>query len=1171
MNIIEPLFLQRIDKDVSPNGMDYSNRKILNPIRDVLNTRYLSSEDGNVFTGENIKGTTKINFSLPAGLNECIGIYENLSKNILIYFLWNSDGRHSVCKYEANADLITTIIVDDPALPCLSFSNNPRYCITGIGMIEDILSWTDNLNPQRYINITRTYASMHDFNVSLMKIGPRIKPDIHDKASNSTLGINKTADLSFQFAYRYIYLDNEISVMSPYSDLLRGNAYGSDYTFTTKLNSANVHFAIDTDVAPYLKRIELMVRQNNDPNWKVIAEITNFSGTIVYTFKNETAGKTVSTGEVTKIFDSVPNKSKALTIFKNRIFLNINEEGFNLTPMTLTAALSNSFNSLSETNNRFDPDNGVYFKKNGEYSVGIVACDKFGRYSGVYAKTLFTGKDWLWTERDLGYKLNVTLAGLFPVGSRYSIVLSEESKYEKYFQSYAPVQLYKRENNPDGEPFDSATEELIGSHVYRARFAVENFSGAFGHFNYVHIYLPEDVPFVPDNSFLVRILYATDVINDPPPSSTINLSKVTEKVLDIIDSNVLVSGNFEKTDWTGVRRLMVEVFKLKNVSDIFYYEVAGPFSTVGDLPITPFVNNIKGDTYIRGGFQKLGGGFPFPLFYDNNYRLSSSYFNGGDPLTVGLGESIPGVQIETPAPIYKVGNQLATSTLSMLPKHVAYDVKSSAKSYASDYDKIAWSKGRSFVESPSQVLQRPATIRFSDVYVESSNINGLNSFQFDSVYDKVGQDRSAITKLIPVGRNLLAIHERNITTLYIGEGILTAGAQSILTKQEGVVGDDNKLVGEFGSYHPESIQEIDGQVFGFDIFSGAVWRYTVEGLYAVSKNGMTSFFRNKARAYLPYRDELKFVSGVDRFHTEYLLTLPNKWTTFASPVTMTIPGSSASYDFILNPATYTLGETYRILLMPVATSETGDTITISVKADGTTDMCPEIHNKLKTLIAADADQLKIEFIYTGQSFIRIAVSNVSHGANVGISAQFAEIKGETWSYNYEAKQWELRYSYVAEFIGKVGTTLLSFKNGELYKHNSSNTYNNFYGVQYPRRIEADINPQPNKEHTWSAVHVNGEICADPTSGFKVFEAYNDEGQATYVRAKEFDKKESTYEASILKDINTNPALIPAGKIALRDGKDMRSRSLKIVINNDRSDISILQKINILSEYSEFSA
>ena len=58
--ITHDILLRGIDKDVAPNGLDYSGRRVLNPVRDVLNGRYFSSEDGEVYVCEAIKGTQKV-------------------------------------------------------------------------------------------------------------------------------------------------------------------------------------------------------------------------------------------------------------------------------------------------------------------------------------------------------------------------------------------------------------------------------------------------------------------------------------------------------------------------------------------------------------------------------------------------------------------------------------------------------------------------------------------------------------------------------------------------------------------------------------------------------------------------------------------------------------------------------------------------------------------------------------------------------------------------------------------------------------------------------------------------------------------------------------------------------------------------------------------------------
>jgi hypothetical protein len=1305
---IEPVIIQNVNKDVAPNCLDYSGRKIINPVRDVLNGRYLSSEDGEQYQLQNVKGneevvnseifklltvnglfddgldgwdvitipsslswsavsghirvsgssadgtdmiaqaiditsgknasinchlkilsgtvttariigyfldnddniitsftvvtTTSIvvgfddrnvtiqqlvpdgaakiafagsisgvvspfvievrifnlsgyqTLSLPDGINECIGTFENIEKNLLIYFNYNSNGYHGVFKYDSSLDEIYQIIADDPSAPVLNFSNNPRHAITGVGMIGDILKWSDNLNPQRSINISREYLSLDELTVSLYKIGPKNKPTFDEKYNNASQPINKLAVNSIQVAHRYVYLDNEVSVLSPFSDIIVAEAYGNDRVFLNKRNSIDITFPVDSDVSSIIKYVELLYRINNSDSWLIFNRYSNFGSTIVETFTNESGGESVSVIATSKLFDSIPNKSKALIVYRNRVFLNINEEGMEVPELVITPSLGTDLDSSDVPTN----GSGAYLKKNGQYSVAAVVSDLFGRFVGAYAKKKLNGKAYVMDTYTAlpdannlsANRLDVAVSGQVPVGSRYSIVLKSEQQYAAYFQTWARPYLYKRESALQPARSDTNEDEYRG-HVYARRTTSSDYTPANMSFAYIHLILPLDIPFTPDNTYSVRILNKGTVY-------------ITEKILEVLDGNIIVTGKFNLPDYND-RILFVEIFKIKDVPDTFYYEVSGPHESSGGVPVVTSIEDIKGDTYYRGAY---GQALPITDDTDVNYKVAR--WSPDIPLgggTTGGPISTP-TQIESPSPTYTMG-QASTAVILIAPQAAS---NLSSKGYALDYSKAAWGRGRPFVESIPAILRRPSTIRFSDVFVEGSNINGLNSFPVENIYDKIGQDRSPITKLLAVGNVILAIHERNTTTLYIGEGIVKAGETGFLAKVDAVVGDDNKLIGNYGSYHPESVAEENGMAFGFDIFSGCVWRYTVEGQHPVSDYGMKSFFRDKARDYSAFRDELKFVGAIDKYNKEYLITLPHKYSTLQTADLIEMLNPSVTYDLVLDTEDYEEGEVYRLKIVIFKQTETDDdNVSVSASLDGTTPVGTSIIQNITTYVEAEAIPVYIEFTYGGEGFIRLSVASIENPINVRLSSEYQEIKGETWGFNYERKVWTSRYSFVPEFMGKVGNSLLSFKNGKLYKHNVSDVYNNFYGIQYQREIRPAVNPKPGKNKIWTGIQIAGEsICADESSTFRVMECSNDRGQSSYTRAKDFENKEGVYYAPILKDVTTNPALLKAGRIPLRDGKDMRSKSLELTIYNDRSDRSLMQKLNIVGEYSEFS-
>lgn len=1303
--IVEPLILQNINRDVSPNALDYSGRRVINPVRDVLNGRYLSSEGEQTGMVENIKGTVEVEdifvtrqlvtngdfvgtldpwvndddgtltwshfngsayistsvagyfrthtlyqsngltgygpagspvrvkvkatidavfskidvfgvfydeslviiktfsigtvlsgsvefninetvpasasyfgvfvdwtnpggdasahldyayldgstqISLSGGLNKCIGTHENIEKNSMFYWIWNSNGYHGVYRYNANTDAVTQLLVDDPLNPVLDFSNDPRHLITGIGMIGDLLLWTDNRKRQCYINTTRTYTSLNDFKISLLKPGPKTKPTFGLKETDSidTKTTNMIADNSFQFAFLYVYLDNERSVLSPFSDLLYAEAKGIDMSFVNAgsiaiRNKILVSHVVDSDILSAIKRVELVFRIGNGTEWRVWKKIDNIPETIQEYFYNTMPSETLPTLETTKLFDQIPNRSKALTIFRGRVFLNVDEEGFDLQSISISAALTENIDTITDTRQ--------FIKKQGNYAIGVVEHDTFGRCSTVVTKTFVQGKQLLLdpaylfltanpppsnetTNNTQANRINVFLSGLGLPNGRYSIVMSEDLQYESYMQVPVWPKFYKREK----ETSSLASDER--AYIEKVYWIGGTTSGAPANkFSYIHLLLPNEIPFLPTTDYFVRIL------------NKANNFKI-EKVLDVIDGNMLVVGNFGVEDWSLVSNcddLFVEIFTLKQSQDPFFYEVAGPYNFDASGVIqTPTITDLKSDTYYRGGGT-----------VDDYHKFN---FKGGS-FWIAL-ETRRYLQIEQPTPIYTKESKVAT-----LVSNPSLSSKQPVDSWTPDYNKRAWSRGRVFVEGEFRKVLRPATIRFSDPYIEGSQVNGLTSFPVGNTYDKIGQDRSPITKIIAVGNVLVAVHERHVTTMYIGEGIVRTGETGFITKVDNVVGDDRKLVGDHGSYHPESLQEIDGKLFGYDIFSGQVWGYTVEGIVAISNYGMANYFKDRSEQYFASKDELQFVSSVDKYHKEYLLTMPPLYAQKQLESLQSLP-PLGQFDIVLDPDEYVIGETYRVkLVLFKQTGTPNDRISISAFTDNGA-VIENMEHNVTSNVESDSTPAYIEFVYDGVGFIRVFINFIDYPIYCRASVEYQVLKGETWGYHYKSNVWQLRYSYVPDFMGKVGNLLLSFKNGILYKHNMSDTRNNYYGVQHERKVTVAVNPQPNKDKTWSAVQIATQnLCVDPTGTYKVFEATNEHGQSTFARAKEFTKDfQRVYNAPILKDVNTNPLLIPAGRNALRDGKDMHSKSLEVTINNNSTTSALMQKVNIVGEHSEFS-
>jgi len=67
---------------------------------------------------------------------------------------------------------------------------------------------------------------------------------------------------------------------------------------------------------------------------------------------------------------------------------------------------------------------------------------------------------------------------------------------------------------------------------------------------------------------------------------------------------------------------------------------------------------------------------------------------------------------------------------------------------------------------------------------------------------------------------------------------------------------------------------------------------------------------------------------------------------------------------------------------------------------------------------------------------------------------------QTLSYSTGAKGWPSFYTYFPDYMIGMNSFFYSFKNGNLFRHNTNEVRNNYYGVQGISTIQSVFNPEP---------------------------------------------------------------------------------------------------------------
>lgn len=321
------------------NTPRYLNRdfdeRLLSPeeMVDALNVRGVSGAEGKSFILKTTNGNTLKSFSLPSGDNKVVGVVKHEENNKLYYFVSNSSGDHLILSYNSVTDSITKVLQSN----LLNFSVSPAYVVSGRAILKDngetLLYFTDNLNPPRKINVEK--AILHTLGnldgyptplteeyIDVIKYPPINKPEFVF-ATDSNRAVNNVAGKVFQFAYRYIYDDGEVSAYSPISDLAISEYYLQNAVYTaSQIESSNnlINLTLVNGSA-ICTHIEMIFREGNTGEWKTIRGIKNrpSQATQLYSFDNSGNYSVADSNDTNKLFDNVPVKARAVDIVGNRL------------------------------------------------------------------------------------------------------------------------------------------------------------------------------------------------------------------------------------------------------------------------------------------------------------------------------------------------------------------------------------------------------------------------------------------------------------------------------------------------------------------------------------------------------------------------------------------------------------------------------------------------------------------------------------------------------------------------------------------------------------------------------------------------------------------------------------------------------------------------------------
>ncbi len=338
-----------LDERLLPNGQYI----------DAVNVRLGSTETTEIGAVENSKGNerlTTLDYQGTVLSNEatCIGAYELGEQETMYWFVHDpafTQGATGKCdmivSFETISQTLTYHIVsiDDGGGINTTLNFDPQQLVLGVDFVNDLLFFTDNFNPPRFINVNRNYinpnpAFIDQFSaesILVIKRPPYTSPIIEPLSG----GVNNFLEDRFIcFGYRYKYADNEYSATSPFSgpSFIPGpfNFDSSSFLNSGMLNTTNISEISYWTGGELVVGIDLLFKDMNTGTIKVIEKLNKAdlgladNTTQVYTFSNSKIFTVLSDTEIFRTYDNVPLLAKAQTLMGNRLMYGNYYEGYDL-------------------------------------------------------------------------------------------------------------------------------------------------------------------------------------------------------------------------------------------------------------------------------------------------------------------------------------------------------------------------------------------------------------------------------------------------------------------------------------------------------------------------------------------------------------------------------------------------------------------------------------------------------------------------------------------------------------------------------------------------------------------------------------------------------------------------------------------------------------------------
>lgn len=339
-----------VDERLVPNGQYI----------DALNVRMGSTELSEIGTIENTKGNLKVTTLVyidGTPLSDearTIGALEDGANETIYWFVHDSNfpvGATGKLDLIVSMNVLTNILtyhvisIDDSDGVNTTLNFNPKYVITAVNKIDDLLFFSDDYNQPRVINVKKNYANpvanidqFTNESTLVIKKPPVESPEI--QLTNVSGQQNFLTERFICFAYRYRYENNEYSAISQFTEpafLPDPFEFANDSFLNDGMqNSFNSVVITYNTGGPLVVGVDLLFKEMESNVIKVIEKLDKSelglsdNTDYTYNFTNSKIYTVLPESEILRLYDNVPLLAKAQTIMGNRLMYGNYLEGYDL-------------------------------------------------------------------------------------------------------------------------------------------------------------------------------------------------------------------------------------------------------------------------------------------------------------------------------------------------------------------------------------------------------------------------------------------------------------------------------------------------------------------------------------------------------------------------------------------------------------------------------------------------------------------------------------------------------------------------------------------------------------------------------------------------------------------------------------------------------------------------